>query len=933
MCIGFALKRARCTATYFVTLVVFAVMATAAADDRKVSRTEISDIPWKPIAAAPKVIYGEDDRLDLYQVSDPDIRQWTASTCALIRTTRMTRNANGTYTLSPGAYTQFGLPACAEEPFGDQPVAAFCSGFMVGPDIVVTAGHCYSTSDLLNTYFVFGFVMLDASTPVLTFQADQVYSGIAVLGRMRTSVYDYSVVQVDRPITAPNARPLPVRREGEIAVGTNVGVIGHPAGLPVKIAFGNNTVVRTNNSPGFFVANLDTYGGNSGSAVFNAVTGVVEGVLVRGETDYLSRGNCFVSNVVPNDGGRGEDVSKSLTFTEFLPPVVPYAGTVTLDKRAYRCDDTIAMFLADADLAGQAQAPVTAFTSSGDQETVLLAPEPYGDGRFNGSIAIQTGIPLPGNGILEGTEGDTLWVVYEDADDGTGAPNTVTADALMDCAPPAISDVRVVGVGSVQAVIEFNTDEPAAVTARYGVNCDVLWQERSGLRATEHRVVLTGLLPQVTYYFSVEAVDDAGNIAYDDNTGDCYSFDTTERPDYFTKLYNAISDPNDLDNLQLTFIPLDRPDGYSLCQESADVFPCDPTGDTVLTLGDDAYAEIALEGDARVMLYGRAYDRIFVGGNGYITFTFGDATYTASLVNHFAIPRISALFTDLNPAARGRISWRQRDDRLVVTFLDVPEYSSAGDYSPSNSNSFQVELFFNGVVRVTYLGLSAQGGLVGLSAGWGTPMDYVATAFRSALLCAELDTDGDGIPDVDEVFIYGTDPNNPDTDGDGLPDGWEIATGLDPLDPTGDNGADGDPDRDGLTSMEEYLLGTHPNRADSDFDGVPDGEEVAAGTDPTGADRPHSADTNGDWRISLSELLRVVQFYNTDEYHCQSGSEDGYATGNGPRTDCFFHNSDYINQNWRIEFAELLRAIQLCQAGSYVRDILGEDAFRPVRMS
>jgi hypothetical protein len=77
--------------------------------------------------------------------------------------------------------------------------------------------------------------------------------------------------------------------------------------------------VRDASKPGFFVANLDTYGGNSGSAVFNAATGLVEGILVRGEQDYVQKGDCRVSNVCPADGCRGEDVTKIAAVADKIP--------------------------------------------------------------------------------------------------------------------------------------------------------------------------------------------------------------------------------------------------------------------------------------------------------------------------------------------------------------------------------------------------------------------------------------------------------------------------------------------------------------------------------------------------------------------------------------------------------------------------------------
>jgi len=54
-----------------------------------------------------------------------------------------------------------------------------------------------------------------------------------------------------------------------------------------------------------------------------------------------------------------------------------------------------------------------------------------------------------------------------------------------------------------------------------------------------------------------------------------------------------------------------------------------------------------------------------------------------------------------------------------------------------------------------------------------------------------------------------------DGDGDGLPADWETTNGLDDADATGDNGANGDPDEDGLSNIIEWLVGLNPQLVDN----------------------------------------------------------------------------------------------------------------------
>jgi hypothetical protein len=96
--------------------------------------------------------------------------------------------------------------------------------------------------------------------------------------------------------------------------------------------------------------------------------------------------------------------------------------------------------------------------------------------------------------------------------------------------------------------------------------------------------------------------------------------------------------------------------------------------------------------------------------------------------------------------------------------------------------------------------------------GWALDLAGAPSAILEPIevrAAEDPDPDSDGLTTADELDL-GTNPNHPDTDGDALTDGWEHAYGLDPLRAMGDDGADGDPDGDGVVNLDEQAAGTHP---------------------------------------------------------------------------------------------------------------------------
>jgi Trypsin-like peptidase domain/FG-GAP-like repeat len=260
-----------------------------------------------------QVVYGVDDRRDVYAHTNATLRARARQATVALMSPQMINSSNPSNFTFNALSLQQGLSLCNDQRFLADPMAARCSGTLIDDDLVLTAGHCITTSQQCSdTRFVFRFYRPGAGAMASIVAAD-VFSCASLVVRQFGTVdgrhLDYAVVRLDRS-AAPRFLPAPVRSgNAAMTIGQGVSVIGTGSGIPFKIDSGG--VVRDGRATvlDYFVANTDTFAGNSGSGVYENGSFDLVGVLVGGEDDYVWSGGCRVVNVCPATGCRGEDIA------------------------------------------------------------------------------------------------------------------------------------------------------------------------------------------------------------------------------------------------------------------------------------------------------------------------------------------------------------------------------------------------------------------------------------------------------------------------------------------------------------------------------------------------------------------------------------------------------------------------------------------------
>jgi V8-like Glu-specific endopeptidase len=239
--------------------------------------------------AAQAAIFGADNRHPLTETSPAS--KIARSTAIAVLSSNFSINKTGRIDLDNDRMTNL----CKDEPMFNEPSLSYsCTGFLIAPDLLVTAGHCvyavnseheelkHETKLACEAFsWLFDFQRLNSSeAETKDLNSDRLFHCKEIIYARQTQsapFLDYALIQLDRP--ALGRTPFKLASQS-VVVGTPVAMLGFPFGTPMKYT-DSARVTLDNPLRDSFLTSLDAFEGNSGSPVFNTAREIV-GILVGG---------------------------------------------------------------------------------------------------------------------------------------------------------------------------------------------------------------------------------------------------------------------------------------------------------------------------------------------------------------------------------------------------------------------------------------------------------------------------------------------------------------------------------------------------------------------------------------------------------------------------------------------------------------------------
>ena len=231
--------------------------------------------------------------------------------CYLIGAGAVASRRHGHVRLHHQAYGGFNA-LCPSEPFWCQPTVierrgeAFgfhgYSGYLIAPDAILTCWHGWEHFNAEPQLAIFDYVARSPCDQPVELPEESVVAvradpwALAPQSERGTAAADdWVILRLERAVPGRAAARADL---GEARPGGSVYTLGHPCGLPLKLAA--NASVLSADTPAFYT-DLDTFSGNSGSPVFDAATHALLGIVIegqKGEGDFepVPAQGCYIGN-------------------------------------------------------------------------------------------------------------------------------------------------------------------------------------------------------------------------------------------------------------------------------------------------------------------------------------------------------------------------------------------------------------------------------------------------------------------------------------------------------------------------------------------------------------------------------------------------------------------------------------------------------------
>lgn len=269
---------------------LFAGGAFAQVADSLRGAPEVTQDPFNLDTTDSRGTYGPDDRQEATDARGYE--EFVRATAVMINKKKLKGNVVNCPTLRQNLSYRYGTDNFDDNVnFLDQAACSNCTGFLIAPDVLVTAGHCIEKmSDCRDYVWVFDYtkdLYHSKYSGNITLESQDIFTCEDILSTtLVRGGGDWAVIKLNRK---SNRAPYRFRVSGKIGLYEDVFMIGAPNGLPLK--FADNAWVSDNSPDHHFEANLDAFGGNSGGPVFDRA-GWIEGILVRGASDYTYDQSC-----------------------------------------------------------------------------------------------------------------------------------------------------------------------------------------------------------------------------------------------------------------------------------------------------------------------------------------------------------------------------------------------------------------------------------------------------------------------------------------------------------------------------------------------------------------------------------------------------------------------------------------------------------------